>query len=306
ALPRVPHELPEDSATLGQRDDRHPEIGAEVQEVPEDLLRFEDFGHGEHRSELAGGESSCEVPVSVVPQSRHDAPARGERLAHRAVTHQAHACGDLLAGEPGQLEHFAVVPQVGAHALAGQASQSGAVELGPYPGEIGFELGHPAVAQQPGPVGHGCEDAARHRVGDPFHDTPRQREDADQVDHHAPVLPCDCRCTAETRWMTVHALATASRTRATARITNGRPSPTSSTATRMTTSRSARSASPPSAVIPSEAARAFAYGTMLPRTRQLSASAAVTSPAAPSTCRRAQIPTPAKIAASAKRSIVES
>ena len=121
----------------GERDDRHAERLAELEELLEDLLGLQPLGHGGDRPEVRGAPGAGEVPVAEVAEEGDDRAAAVDDLAHRAVALDPHPVEEVVGGEHRQAEGLAVVAQAAPHAVADEGVEPGVVEVGPHPGVVG-------------------------------------------------------------------------------------------------------------------------------------------------------------------------
>src|SRR5699024_8692942 len=222
---------------------------------------------------------------------------------------------DVLTADRREAEGLEVVAQGGADPLRREVPELRCGQLRTDPGVVGPEALHRLAVARRRPVRDEVDEPVGDAGGDEAEEAPGEAEGEDgdplaQPGHDAVAVAPDedpasrtCRRTTRIRCTTVMRLATARRARTTLRTTSGSPMPTKPVVTSVATRRSARSAIPTSACIPRPSARARAYETRLPRTRQASASHAMTRSSPPW---KNQIARPAKIAASPIRSRVES
>ena len=215
----------------GERDDRHAERLAELEELLEDLLGLQPLGHGGDRPEVRGAPGAGEVPVAEVAEEGDDRAAAVDDLAHRAVALDPHPVEELVGGEHRQAERLAVVAQAAPHALADQGVEPGVVEVGADPGVVGPQPGGTAT-------GHGdVGDPVEHRVGGALgHQAQCRPPDAEPGDRqrvadlrrqHPHTRSRAWRRTSSMRCTTVTRLARASSPSTTASTTSGRNQPTS-------------------------------------------------------------------------------
>src|SRR6478735_2585008 len=266
---RAAHEVAEEVA-VAEREDLQADAGPEREELLEHLLGLEALGDREDGREVARRPRAGEVPVPLVRQGEHRAALAVEVVADVVLVDDAHARRDLLRRPRGQGERLAVVAHVRPHPGPRQAPQLARAQPGAHARQVLLELAHAAAVQEPGDVGDGGEQTPQDRVGHLGRGAPRDGEGLAGVEPHrqrAPSVssgrppPARARAwrrTVAMRCTIVTALARASSPSTTTSTTGGTPSPTIPAATSAATSRSARSAMPTCAVMPTLSARARA------------------------------------------------
>src|SRR6185436_10214851 len=264
-----PGQLTEHVTAAGQRDDPHAQSLTERDELVEQLLGLEPFGNCGDGGQLGRGPRTGDVPVAEMPQEHDHGPARLQVVTDCVHADHPDPVDQLIDAAIGKAEGVAPVAQVGAHSGAHEGIELSGGELGPNGRVVAAHPLDALAPTHPGDIGHDVEhligEAPRHpadegppaAVADECRTLSEARE-RDKISQPAHAVSNAWRRTSNIRWPTVIRLATASRASTTASSTSGAPSPTSPVASSTVTTRSARSAMPTLAVMPSPSARALA------------------------------------------------